>query len=168
MTSIDLGIPGYTEVSELSRGGFATIYRAWQPTFEREVAIKVLSGKADDASTNRFRRECAAVGALSGHPNIVTVYEAGTTEDGRLFIVMELLHGGSLADQLSAQGTFDVADVLDYGGGSPEPSSPPTGRASSTATSSPRTSCSPASASPRSPISAWPSSPGPAPASPPA
>ena len=116
MTSIDLGIPGYHDVSELNRGGFATIYRAWQPTFEREVAIKVLSGQADDASAERFRRECAAVGALSGHPNIVTVYEAGASADGRLFIVMELLHGGSLADQLSARGTFDVADVLDYGG----------------------------------------------------
>jgi len=115
MTDPDLGIPGYREVTEIDRGGFATIYRAWQPTFEREVAIKVLSGKADDTSIRRFRRECAAIGALSGHPNIVTVYDTGTTEDGRPYIVMEFLHGGSLAHQLAERGTFGVDEVLDFG-----------------------------------------------------
>jgi hypothetical protein len=115
MASTDLRVPGYSDLSEVTRGGFATIYRAWQPTFEREVAIKVLLGKADDTSVRRFGRECAAIGALSGHPNIVTVYEAGTTEDGRLFIVMEFLHGGSLADRLAERGPFEVGDVLDIG-----------------------------------------------------
>ena len=115
MAPTDFEIPGYTELSEANRGGFATIYRAWQPTFEREVAIKVLSGKADEASLRRFRRECSAIGALSGHPNIVTVYDAGTTEDGRPYIVMEFLHGGSLADRLADEGPFDLADVLDVG-----------------------------------------------------
>ena len=116
MTSTDLEISGYEAIAELSRGSFATIYRAWQPTFEREVAIKVLSGKVDASSSDRFQRECAAIGALSGHPNIVTVYEAGATVDGRLYIVMELLHGGSLADQLASRGPFDIAEVLDFGG----------------------------------------------------
>ncbi|MGH9278130.1 MAG: protein kinase domain-containing protein [Acidimicrobiales bacterium] len=99
----------------MTRGGFATIYRAWQPTFEREVAVKVLCGKADDAAVRGFRRECAAIGALSGHPNIVTVYEAGTTRDGRLFIVMEFLPGGTLADRMAERGPFEVAEVLDIG-----------------------------------------------------
>ncbi len=116
MTSPDLDIPGYADFSELSRGSFATIYRAWQPTFEREVAVKVLSGKVDATASDRFQRECAAIGALSGHPNIVTVYEAGATADGRLYIVMELLHGGSLADQLASRGPFDIEEVLDFGG----------------------------------------------------
>jgi len=116
MTLADPEIPGYGDLSELSRGGFATIYRAWQPTFEREVAVKVLSARADPAVTTKFERECAAIGALSGHPNIVTVYEAGATGDGRLYIVMELLHGGSLADHLGVRGTFEVAEVLDLGG----------------------------------------------------
>lgn len=116
MTPAEPAVPGYGDLTELSRGGFATIYRAWQPTFEREVAIKVLTGRADTGAADTFRRECAAIGALSGHPNIVTVYEAGATADGRLYIVMELLHGGSLADQLAARGTFEVSEVLDLGG----------------------------------------------------
>ncbi len=73
MTPTDLGIAGYCDAYELTRGGFATIYRARQVTFEREVAIKVLSGAMDGTSVRRFGRECAAIGALSGHPNIVTV-----------------------------------------------------------------------------------------------
>jgi hypothetical protein len=115
MTPTDLGIAGYCDAYELTRGGFATIYRARQVTFEREVAIKLLTGAMDETSVRRFRRECAAIGALSGHPNIVTVYDAGTTDDNRLYIVMELVHGGSLADQLDRQGVLDLQDVLDFG-----------------------------------------------------
>ena len=115
MPPADLGIAGYCDAYELPRGGFATIYRARQATFEREVAIKLLSGAVDETSVRRFRRECAAIGALSGHPNIVTVYDAGTTDDSRLYIVMELVHGGSLADQLVRRGVLDVQDVLDFG-----------------------------------------------------
>ncbi|MGH9277761.1 MAG: serine/threonine-protein kinase [Acidimicrobiales bacterium] len=115
MTATDLGIPGYTDLTEVDRGGFATIYRAWQPTFEREVAIKVLQGRADETTLRRFRRECAAIGALSGHPNIVTVYEAGTTGDGRPFLVMEFLRGGSLGRRLAENGAFDVREVLEFG-----------------------------------------------------
>ena len=115
MTTTGLDIAGYTDITEITRGGFATIYRAMQATFGREVAIKVLTGSADESSLRRFRRECTAIGSLSGHPNIVTVYEAGATDDGRLYMVMELLHGGSLADRLAERGPFTPADVLDLG-----------------------------------------------------
>jgi serine/threonine protein kinase len=115
MTTTGFEIAGYTDISEVNRGGFSTIYRARQATFAREVAIKVLAGPADESSLRRFRRECAAIGALSGHPNIVTVYEAGATEDGRLYIVMEFVHGGSLADQLAARGPFSPAEVAELG-----------------------------------------------------
>lgn len=115
MTTTRLDIPGYRDIAEVNRGGFATIYRAMQATFEREVAIKVLTGVTDESSLRRFRRECTAIGSLSGHPNIVTVYEAGATDDGRLYMVMEFLHGGSLADQLAARGPFGPAEVLDLG-----------------------------------------------------
>ncbi|HEX6596758.1 MAG TPA: serine/threonine-protein kinase, partial [Acidimicrobiales bacterium] len=115
MTTLDLDIPGYSRLAEVDRGGFATIYRAWQPTFEREVAVKVLSGRIDETALRSFRRECSAIGGLSGHPNIVTVYEAGTSGDGRPFIVMEYLHGGSLAHRLAEHGPLEVADVLRLG-----------------------------------------------------
>ena len=115
MAVTDLDIPGYGRLAEVDRGGSATIYRAWQPTFEREVAVKVISGRVDDTALRRFRRECSAIGGLSGHPNIVTVYEAGTSGDGRPFIVMEYLRGGSLADRVVRQGPLAVADVLRIG-----------------------------------------------------
>ena len=117
MTSIDLGIPGYHDVSELNRGGFATIYRAWQPTFEREVAIKVLSGQADDAAAERFRRECAAVGALvrpSEHRDRLRGRRRPTTG------ASSSSWSSSTADRwptsCPSRGTFDMAEVLDYGG----------------------------------------------------
>jgi hypothetical protein len=115
MTTTGLEIAGYSDISEVSRGGFATIYRAVQATFEREVAIKVLTGPADESAVRRFHRECTAIGSLSGHPNIVTVYEAGATDDGRLYMVMEFLHGGSLADQLAGRGPFAPTEVVDLG-----------------------------------------------------
>ena len=64
MTTLDLDIPGYSRLAEVDRGGFATIYRAWQPTFEREVAVKVLSGRIDETALRSFRRECSAIGGL--------------------------------------------------------------------------------------------------------
>ena len=115
MTTTPLDIAGYSDIAEVTRGGFATVYRAMQATFEREVAIKVLTGSADESSLRRFRRECTAIGSLSGHPNIVTVYDAGATDDGRLYMVMEFLHGGSLADRLAAHGPFAPAEVADLG-----------------------------------------------------
>ena len=109
-----LGIPGYVDVEVLAEGGFGIVYRAWHPTFERSVAIKVLPADTDE-DTARFERECAAVGSLSGHPNIVTVYDTGITSDGRRFIVMEFLPGGSLADRLARSGPITFEEVLEVG-----------------------------------------------------
>jgi len=115
MASSEAGLPGYSRLEEVDRGGFSTIYRAWQETFDREVAVKVLSGRIDETTLKRFRRECSAIGGLSGHPNVVTVYDAGTTADGRPFIVMEYLHGGSLAERLARAETFEVGEALRIG-----------------------------------------------------
>ncbi len=110
----ELGIPGYVDVEVLAEGGFGIVYRAWHPTFERSVAIKVLPADTDE-DTARFERECAAVGSLSGHPNIVTVYDTGITTDGRRFIVMEFLPNGSLADRLAQSGPIASEEVLEIG-----------------------------------------------------
>jgi serine/threonine protein kinase len=48
----------------------------------------------DDAAKRRFERECEAMGSLSWHPNILTIYDAGTTDVGRLFLTMELAPEG--------------------------------------------------------------------------
>jgi len=93
-------VPGYSGLTEVGRGGFGIVYRALQLEFNRTVALKILTGVFDDAARGRFERERAAVGSLSGHPNVVTVYAAGLTTDGRPYIAMEYLPGSSLAERI--------------------------------------------------------------------
>lgn len=99
----------------VGRGGFASVYRARQPAFDRDVAIKVLTQSITDEARMRFERECVAIGGLSGHPNIVTVYEHGMTPDGSAYIVMEFLDGGSLADRVSRSGPLPWTTVCEIG-----------------------------------------------------
>ena len=96
-------VDGYEDLTEVGRGGFGIVYRATQVEFNRTVAVKVLIGVFDESARGRFERERRALGALSGHPNIVTVYAAGFTSDGRPYIAMEFLPGGTLAERLSGR-----------------------------------------------------------------
>jgi hypothetical protein len=114
VAAVDLGIEGYEDAVEIGRGGFAVVYKAWQPVFARHVAVKVISTVVDDTALQRFSRECAAIGKLSGHPNIVTVHGSGQTPDGRPYIVMEYLPGGTLGDQLVA-GPLPWPEVAEIG-----------------------------------------------------
>ncbi len=86
----------YEIVRELGRGGMGAVYLARDRNLGREVALKVIlagsAAGADDLS--RFRREAAAVAALS-HPGIVRLYEYGTVE-GRPYLAMEYVKGRSL------------------------------------------------------------------------
>ncbi|MEZ5144953.1 MAG: serine/threonine-protein kinase [Acidimicrobiales bacterium] len=101
----DLGIEGLEGATEIGVGGFATVYMAQQPAFRRTVAVKVLAAlNLDDVARERFERECQAMGSLSEHPNIVTVYGAGFTGSSRPYLVMAYLPGGSLAQRLKASG----------------------------------------------------------------
>ncbi len=103
--TIDLGIEGLQDPVEIGVGGFATVYKAYQPAFRRTVAVKVLAAlNLDDAAKERFERECQAMGSLSEHPNIVTVYGAGFTTSGRPYLVMAYLPGGALAERLEKSG----------------------------------------------------------------
>ncbi|MFN8040738.1 MAG: serine/threonine-protein kinase [Acidimicrobiales bacterium] len=100
-----LGIEGLEDASEIGVGGFATVYKAFQPAFRRTVAVKVLAAlNLDEAARERFERECQAMGSLSEHPNIVTVYGAGFTTSGRPYLVMAYLPGGSMAERLAQSG----------------------------------------------------------------
>jgi hypothetical protein len=85
---------------ELGRGGMATVFLAYDPSFEREVAVKVLPALfLDDPSLRaRFEREAKMIAMLE-HPAIVPVYDLGE-EAGQPYIVMRYMSGGSLADRL--------------------------------------------------------------------
>jgi serine/threonine-protein kinase len=100
----------YEVKSELGRGGMATVYRAYDPSFDREVAIKVLPREMlhDPQFRGRFDRELKIVAGLE-HPAIVPVYDVGE-EDGQPYFVMRFMTGGSLSD-LIAQGKVTVQDT---------------------------------------------------------
>ena len=101
-----LGIEGLESPEVVGQGGFATVYKAFQPAFRRTVAVKVLAMTSlDDRSRERFDRECQAMGSISEHPSIVTVHDAGFTASGRPYLVMAYMPGGSLQDQLDQTGT---------------------------------------------------------------
>ena len=111
-----LGIEGYDEAVLVAEGGFARVYRARQPAFDRLVAVKVLSKVAlDERAMRQFARERAAIGSLSGHPNIVTVYDAGLTDAGFPYLAMEYLPNGSLADRLDRDGPVDWEEMARIG-----------------------------------------------------
>ena len=100
----NLGLSGLDEVQEVGRGAFGVIYRARQAELDRLVAIKLLSGDFDPEALRRFDRERKALGALSAHPHIVTIYASGLTDHGRPYLMMEFAPGGSLAERLQRDG----------------------------------------------------------------
>ena len=85
----------------LGRGGMGTVYEATDSGLERRVAVKVirdqLAGSAEAA--RRFKREARAAAGFS-HPNVVTVHDYGVAEERHAFLVMELLEGSTLRDEL--------------------------------------------------------------------
>lgn len=93
----------------LNEGGMAKIYVAIHKVLRREVAIKVLKGGcADDVDVvQRFINEGRAAGNL-GHPNIVECTDIGTTADGKPYLVLELLTGHSLADEIKRSGPMTI------------------------------------------------------------
>jgi serine/threonine protein kinase len=110
-----ISIDGYQHFARIGIGGFSSVYRAEQNTLGRQVAVKVLHAELDSPEDQRtFERECRALGLLSRHPNIVTVYHDAVTLDGRRCIVMELYHG-TVREQLASDGKRPVAEVLRLG-----------------------------------------------------
>ncbi len=112
---VDLGIEGLTAAREIGRGGFGVVYEAEQPTFRRKVAVKVLHAYTTQRDRDRFEREQAALGALSDHPNIVTVFDTGFTATGQPYLTMQYLPGGTLDDRLRQAGGLPWPEVVDTG-----------------------------------------------------
>ena len=93
----------YEGVELVARGGMADVYRATDSVLGRTVAAKVLAERyaALPDFRQRFEREALTAASLT-HPNVVTIFDVGEC-DGRPYIVMEYLAGGSLADRLHAR-----------------------------------------------------------------
>jgi len=109
-------LPGYEMLGVLGQGGFGVVYRARQLAVGREVAVKIDNRPLlAERDRRRFVREVTAAGALSGHPHVADVYDAGMLPDGRPYMVLELCPGGSLADRLRRDGPLPAAEVRDIG-----------------------------------------------------
>jgi len=104
----------YELISPIGAGGMGEVYRARDSRLGRDVALKILpSGfAASEQFRVRFDREARAIASLN-HPQICTIHDVGS-QDGRHYLVMELLEGESLAQRLE-RGPLPVDQVLRYG-----------------------------------------------------
>ena len=85
----------------------ADVYLAHDSILDRDVALKVMSTRyaSDDEFVERFKREAQSAAALS-HPNIVSIFDRGASEDGTYYIAMEYLSGGTLKDRIMSKGAL--------------------------------------------------------------
>ena len=111
-TSTRLG--PYEVLALLGAGGMSEVYRARDTRLDRDVAIKVLAASAfaDSRRLDRLLREARAISRLN-HPHICALYDVGQ-QDGVTFLVMELLEGKTLADEL-AKGPLPVDRAIAFG-----------------------------------------------------
>src|SRR6266496_1107271 len=101
----------YKIKSELGRGGMATVYRAFDPISNREVAIKILPRELLNnlVTRARFKRELKLIASLE-HPAIVPVYDVGGEDDHQPYFVMRYMSGGSLSEMIQ-KGRFSLRDA---------------------------------------------------------
>jgi serine/threonine-protein kinase len=100
--------------ARIGSGGMSTVYRAFDITLERPVAVKLMHREiaSDSDQLERFRREARAVAQLS-HPHIVGVIDAGE-EDGRPYIVFEYVEGETLKGRIRRMGRLPVDEAIAY------------------------------------------------------
>ncbi|MBL8679895.1 MAG: protein kinase [Myxococcales bacterium] len=106
-------IGAYKILSLLGQGGMGAVFLARHERLDRDVAIKVLRPDSDptQSSIERFVREAKAAAAIR-HPHVVDVYDVGA-EQGALYMVMERLHGDTLADVLEGRKKLSIEETLD-------------------------------------------------------
>ncbi|MBE7552909.1 MAG: protein kinase [Anaerolineales bacterium] len=119
---IGKNIGQYQIVEQIGQGGMATVYRAYQPSIHRNVAIKILPSQyaQDPSFVKRFEQEAKAIAALE-HPHILPVYDFGAQE-GLTYMVMRYIKGGTLSNLMGQNLPYDrvvslvgdVARALDY------------------------------------------------------
>src|SRR5215218_4460235 len=99
---------------KVGSGGMSSVYRAYDPTLERLVAIKMMHRdiSSDPDQLERFRREARAVAQLN-HPHVVTVIDAGE-DDGAPYIVFEYVEGETLKERIRRLGRLPVSEAVAY------------------------------------------------------
>ena len=106
---------GYRIISQVGKGGMATVYKAFQSSLDRYVAVKVMPpfyAQEDDTFLKRFKREARSVAKLR-HQNILMVIDFGE-HDGLTYIVMEYVDAGTLTDRLGSPMLLnDIATIID-------------------------------------------------------
>ncbi|HEY6890882.1 MAG TPA: serine/threonine-protein kinase, partial [Solirubrobacter sp.] len=103
----------YRVVRHLANGGMASVWEAHDELLDRDVAVKLLATHLgeDERARRRFQREARAAAGLSHHPNVVTIYDVGE-HSGRVFMVMEIMRGGTLGDRLKSREDVSHAKAL--------------------------------------------------------
>jgi eukaryotic-like serine/threonine-protein kinase len=101
-------------VQRIGQGAYGCVYRAEQMALHRDVAIKVLdaSATAEPDLAERFNREACAVSRVH-HPNIVSIFDFGRTDDGLLFLAMEYIHGVTLTELVACAAPLPLAQAID-------------------------------------------------------
>jgi serine/threonine protein kinase len=108
----DESFPGFTDVVRIGAGGFSTVFQAREIETNRTVALKILNvHDVSEHAIGSFQRETFALGTLSAHPNIVTLYRTLATEDDRPVLVLELCHG-SIWERVRDQGAMPPWDSV--------------------------------------------------------
>ena len=108
-------INNYELTRRIDEGSMGTVYEAVHALIDRRFAIKLLRREhmSDDSVIHRFVNEAKIISELR-HPNIVEVFDAGTTEDGMPYLVMELLEGESLSARLTRVKRLDLNAALEF------------------------------------------------------
>ncbi|HTP69083.1 MAG TPA: protein kinase [Dongiaceae bacterium] len=100
--------------ARLGQGGMGKVYRATDMSLNREVAVKMIRDEffADGKAIEKFRQESQLTGSFT-HPNVVTVFDFGVESAHRVFLVMELLEGLTLRQELRSKKRLDPARTLE-------------------------------------------------------
>ncbi len=103
----------YRVVRHLASGGMAAVWEAHDELLDRDVAVKILAPHLgeDERARRRFQREARAAAGLSSHPHVVTIYDVGE-HAGRVFMVMEIMRGGTLGDRLKSGREIESGTAL--------------------------------------------------------
>ena len=101
----------YQLTRKLGEGGMGAVYLATHRLMRREVAVKLITGKADPESIARFEREVQLCCTLT-HPNTIQIFDYGRTDDGVFYYAMELLKGIDLEDVVGTYGPLPAARVI--------------------------------------------------------